>query len=349
MLGGLAAADSIPGRGTISMRAAARSSVPQTTGVSSPSALPLMKREAVAAVAVSNPLRQLYSPQNMKEFMPDAHGHVFHGSCQQLAALGALHAVDPANWPMDGATLGTIVHWTIDHGLASASGASAPRAMRAYFSAHGILYQEYPVAQLDAVIDTYGGRFPIIVEYTQAHNLPGDEQGVFVHYHCIVGVHTTDKSVRAVDGDNILVRAPASGYGPLCVYSRASLHAASPCNIMLVRKAHMIDLNDPDVAKYYQSDAAGWKCKQTGYIIHTGSMLDFYRTMPSDKGGLHDLGLVLSDEIPVSGSSAKVQVYERGALAYDPQRQVDDPPGVDGDVYLAHVDKGVAHDWLKAH
>lgn len=111
----------------------------------------------------------------------------------------------------------------------------------------------------------------------------------------------------------------------------------------------MIDLTNSTIAYYYQSDPNGWKCKQTGHVIRSGSMLDFYRTMPNDMGGLHDLGLVLTDEIAVSGTSAKIQVYERGAMAYDPQREVDDPPGVDGDVYLAHVDKGVAHDWLKAH
>lgn len=309
-------------------------------------------REAVRGVAASNPWRDLFSPQNMKEFMPDDHGHVFHGSCQQLAMLGALHAVDPATWPMNGSTLGSIVHWTIDHGLASASGASAPRAARAFFSAHGIAYQEYPVSQLDAVLDTYGGRYGVIVEYSQAHNLPGDEQGVFFHYNCIVGVNTADKSTHAVDGDNIVVRRPSSGYGPLCVYSRADLHAASPVNVMLVRKAHMIDLNDPDVAKYFglASDGKSWYCLKTNHGIQAGSMLDFYRTMPNDKGGLHDLGLPLSAEIPVANTKrAKCQIYERGAEMYDPDREVDDPPGVDGDVYLAHVDQGVAHDWLKSH
>lgn len=113
----------------------------------------------------------------------------------------------------------------------------------------------------------------------------------------------------------------------------------------------MIDLSDPDVAKYFSAAADGksWYCGRTGQTIQAGSMLDFYRTMPNDKGGLHDLGLPLTGEIPIAGTSAKVQVYERGAQAYDPQRQVDDPPGVEGDVYLAHVDKGVAHDWLKSH
>lgn len=301
-------------------------------------------------MATSDPLRQLYSPQNMKEFMPDDHGHVFHGSCQQLAMLGALHAVAPADWPMNGATLGYIVHWTIDHGLASASGASAPRAARAFFAAHNVAYQEYPTSKLDAVIDAYGGRFGIIVEVSRAYNLPGDEAGVQNHYICLVGAHR-DTSVRAVDGDNIIVRRSPDGYGPLNTYSRANLHAAAPINVMLVRRAHMIDLNDPDVAKYFSvaADGKSWYCARTGQTILAGSMLDFYRTMPNDKGGLHDLGLPLSAEIPVAGTSGKVQVFERGAQAYDPQRQVDDPPGVEGDVYLAHVDKGVAHDWLKSH
>lgn len=308
-------------------------------------------RWAVAAVATSNPQRMLYSPQNMKEFQPDRHGHVFHGSCQQLAMLGALHAVDPTTWPMDGATLGDIVHWTIDHGLASASGASAPRAARAFFSAHGVAYQDYSVSQLDAVIATYGGRYGIIVEVSKAYNLPGDEKGVQNHYICVVGYDTSSRVVSCVDGDNIVVRRGPGGYGPLVPYPLATLHAAAPINVMLVRKTHMIDLSDPDVKRYFglASDGKSWYCLTTNHGIQAGSMLDFYRTMPNDKGGLHDLGLPISAEIPVANTTAKIQVFERGALAYDPQRQVDDPPGVDGDVYLAHVDKGVAHDYLKTH
>lgn len=310
-----------------------------------------ISRSAVSAVATSNSQRMLFSPQNMKEFQPDAHGHVFHGSCQQLAMLGGLHAVDPAGWPMDGATLGSIVHWTIDHGLASSSGASAPRAARAFFTAHGIAYQDYSTSQLDAVLATYGGRYPIIIEVSKAYNLPGDEKGVQNHYICVVGYDTAAHVASCVDGDNIVVRRSPDGYGPLCNYSVQTLHAAAPINLMLVRKAHMITLDDPDVKKYFglASDGKSWYCLKTNHGIQAGSMLDFYRTMPNDKGGLHDLGLPLTAEIPVAGTNAKVQVFERGAMCYDPQRQVDDPPGVDGDVYLAHVDQGVAHDWLKSH
>lgn len=316
--------------------------------------LPLLTslpREAVRAVATSNPLRLLSHAQNMKEFMPDDHGHVFHGSCQQLAMLGALHAVRPNDWPMNGATLGNIVHWTIDHGLADASGASAPRASRAFFAAYGVPYQEYPVSQLDDVIDTYGGRYPIKLEVSKAYNLPGDEAGVQFHYLTLVGADTVDKTVRAVDGDNLVVRRSPDGYGPLNIYTRDNLHAAAVVNLMVVRWTFMITLSDPTVQKYFHQsgDGKGWTCNQTGMQIMAGSMLDFYTSLPYDMNGLWALGLPLTNEIPVAGTNAKVQVYERGAIAYDPQRQVDDPPGVEGDVYLAHVDKGVAHDWLKSH
>lgn len=358
MLAGIAAADSIPKPKNVivKMRTAAREVTATVVPTPSPALSPIpvmtrpdaLERTAVHGVA-STPLRQLHSPQNMKEFMPDAHGHVFHGSCQQLAMLGGLHAVDPSGYPMNGKTLGDIVHWTIDHGVASASGSSAPRAARAYFSAHGIAYQDYTVSQLDAVLATYGGRMPIIIEVSRAYNLPGDEKGVQNHYICAVGFNTADKTVPCVDGDNIVVRRSPDGYGQLNVYKLSDIHNAAPIHVMLVRKTLMIDLSDPAISKYYQQVSAGWQNKQNGVIIQTGSMLDYYRTMPNDEAGLHDLGLVLSDEIPVSGTSAKVQVYERGALAYDPQRQIDDPPGVDGDVYLAHVDKGAANTWIKQH
>lgn len=301
---------------------------------------------------------QLRFAQDMSEFMPGLRGEVYHGSCQQLALLGALHAVRPDMFAMNGANLASTVRWmqntgytdaTGYHPYASASGASAPRAGRAFLTAGGWPYQEYPVKELEDTIKTFGGRMPIIVEYAHGVNLPGDEVGLEYHYHCIVGYDAETNTVLSVDGDNAIVRRSASGYGPLCSYSTHSVEAAAPINVLVLKVGNMIYLSQPEVSKYYRADKDGnWVCPSTGHSIMAGSMLDYYRTMPFDLSGLSALGLVLTDEMPIAGTKqAKIQVYERGALAYDPAREYDDPPGVEGKVYLAHVDKAPALTFLK--
>lgn len=286
--------------------------------------------------------------QDMKEFMPSARGIVYHGSCQQLALLGGMHAVRPDLFPMDGAHLGYTVQWMINAGLAEPSGSSKPRAGRAWLTAGGWPFQEYPVSELDATIATFGGRMPIILEYAHGANLPGDEVGLEYHYNCIVGYDPDTQEVLSVDGDNAIVRRSPSGYGPLCSYSTHQLHDAVPVNVLVIKVGNMISLNQPEVAKYYRDDGKGnWNCPTTGYTIQAGSMLDYYRTMPYDLSGLSALGLVISDEIAIPGTEAKVQLYERGAIAYDPKREYDNPPGNEGKVYLAHVDKNPALALLK--
>ena len=76
-------------------------------------------------------------------------------------------------------------------------------------------------------------------------------------------------------------------------------------------------------------------------------MLDWYRSFvgSGNLNGFSDLGLALTDEIPVGqpkeGSMAQpvIQVFERGAGLYDPDRVVDNPPGTVGSIYKAHLDR----------
>jgi hypothetical protein len=96
-----------------------------------------------------------------------------------------------------------------------------------------------------------------------------------------------------------------------------------------------IDLTDPTVAQYFTQTSDGqWQCKQTGYIVRKG-ILAFYRSFGQNAYcGLTYLGLPKSNEEPVAGHSGVVkQRFERAVLAYDPNHQIDHPPGA-SDVYL---------------
>lgn len=100
----------------------------------------------------------------------------------------------------------------------------------------------------------------------------------------------------------------------------------------------MIDLTNPTVASYFSATPDGkWHCKQTGNVLQFG-MLNFYQTYGQNAYcGLTYLGLPRSNELPVAGHQGVVkQEFERGWLIYDPQHQVDDPPGA-GAVYLMHL------------
>ena len=93
---------------------------------------------------------------------------------------------------------------------------------------------------------------------------------------------------------------------------------------------------------FFVASGTGWKAKATGQVIDHG-MLDFYRA----NDGLFRLGLPLTGEMgqPWGGT---IQVFERGALAFDPHGKYDRPWGQNGPIYFAHIDSGVVRDWLTA-
>jgi N-acetyl-anhydromuramyl-L-alanine amidase AmpD len=101
----------------------------------------------------------------------------------------------------------------------------------------------------------------------------------------------------------------------------------------------VIDLQNSIVQNYFvPAPGNRWLCQRTGKRIG-GAILDFYQHFGGDAYcGLTYLGLPLTDEIAFPGHAGVVyQRYERGVLAYDPQHQVDDPPGA-GPVYCLHLD-----------
>jgi len=117
----------------------------------------------------------------------------------------------------------------------------------------------------------------------------------------------------------------------------------------------MIDITTPGVSRYYTQTAPGvWLSTHTktadGKPIYLhGAILDAYcRFGNSYLCGLTWLGLVLSNEIPLPGSThGAVKVYcENGVLFYDPAHEFDTRPGLlaTESVYLAHLYSGFGQD-----
>jgi hypothetical protein len=120
-------------------------------------------------------------------------------------------------------------------------------------------------------------------------------------------------------------------------------------NEIWIMEKLMIDLKDPTVARYFEpKDDKTWRCKQTGKTIY-GENLTFYRTCGySALRGLDDLGLPLSEEIPIERLDPKfqhlagkvtVKFYELGVTLFDPENKMGGRPG-GGRVYKAHLFDG---------
>lgn len=100
-----------------------------------------------------------------------------------------------------------------------------------------------------------------------------------------------------------------------------------------------IDINSPNVGNYFTEQSPGWwNCKQNSKIVH-GEILGFYCAI----GGLLDLGLPVSNEIPLDGKGNTKQHFERGVCFFDPDHTYDNPPGA-GRVYKAHLYSGPGQD-----
>lgn len=99
-----------------------------------------------------------------------------------------------------------------------------------------------------------------------------------------------------------------------------------------------ITINSPSVGDYFIEQASDiWSCKQNNLVIGH-AILDFYKAYGGNGlCGLTYLGLPLTNEtsLPAGGVSQK---FERGIVAYDPDRKTDNPPGSSGFCYLMHVD-----------
>jgi serine/threonine protein kinase/predicted alpha-1,6-mannanase (GH76 family) len=97
----------------------------------------------------------------------------------------------------------------------------------------------------------------------------------------------------------------------------------------------------------YLHDGELWVCKENSYIIK-GALLDFYRTYGhADLCGLTYLGLPKTNEIDLK-NGVVLQKFERGTVASDPFRRLDNPPGA-GPIYLMHLDTPLTIHLEKLH
>lgn len=105
-----------------------------------------------------------------------------------------------------------------------------------------------------------------------------------------------------------------------------------------------IDLTNATVASHFTgTDNTMWQCKDNGFIVGH-AILDFYRSFGGTAlCGLTYLGLPTSNEQGVGHPGVVYQRFERGILAYDAQKILDNPPG-SGSVYLMHIDSGIGQD-----
>ena len=93
------------------------------------------------------------------------------------------------------------------------------------------------------------------------------------------------------------------------------------------------------MSNFFTGDSKTWTCKQNNFTLH-GEILAFYQSFGNSAlCGLTHLGLPLSNELPVDGHLGVVdQEFERGAVRFDPNHELDHPPG-SGRVYLIHFDQ----------
>ncbi len=110
----------------------------------------------------------------------------------------------------------------------------------------------------------------------------------------------------------------------------------------------MIDLSNPTVASYFAGQPNGWwlskrtKTSAGQPIYIHGEILKFYCSFGNALCGLTWLGLPVSNEISLGGTSgATRQHFENACIFYDPAHEFDSRPGEPGArVYLAHLYSG---------
>lgn len=192
----------------------------------------------------------------------------------------------------------------------------------------------------------------------------GDQTNAYILAHPDAGTHevafcdatfNTDGSVAtltamnpwpAVNNNAFYQTQPAAWWAARLVYNRINpvLPPAGSTPQGSGDYPPMLQITDPAVATFFSLTSAGaWQCRRNSVLV-ANAVLDYYRT----HDGLARFGLPLAGEsYPKSGCA--VQLFERGAIAWDPKRQLDNPPVPASDqCYAAHVDSGVVLTWLES-
>jgi hypothetical protein len=129
-------------------------------------------------------------------------------------------------------------------------------------------------------------------------------------------------------------------YGKVYVLKKVGVPAGQPP--VQVAGGHQImtlSLADPVVSRYFKQEGDGWRCLIAPNALIRAGMLQFYQTVPApgSYAGISLLGLPQTDEIILPDhQDSSVTLFERGLVAWDPHRHLDQPPGVSGAAYLMH-------------
>ncbi len=271
----------------------------------------------------------------------------YTGDCVWAAVHMGAHRLAPVAWPVPSrAILNRLTSEAIAANIGvGPRGEATPGQLKTMLSHWGMRYtpaydyngETILPAQLAGLLDAALARGkPVLLGFTNGQALTGDEVGL--HGHEIVVLHPFDAGKSGYpcgDGDN-----PACRQGELVYYPLGMLEAAAPDSAYILEEVPGMTLEIGQVAGYFESRADGsWQCKQTGFVLSQG-MLEQYRNAPApgSLAGLTALGLPLSNILYQPEGGCAVQVFERGILAWDPSRKLDNPPGVVGDYYLVHID-----------
>lgn len=178
----------------------------------------------------------------------------YHGDCGELATLAALHPLDPASWPLTLAFLDQMVADELRQGLAdpSLSGGQNIPAIDTYLTRRGIAHTTvgYAAFNLDVLhsdLKANAGVHPVIVEWSNAGALPGDEAGVHFHYSTCGGIDTgaagdgVGGAYLWADGDNSASTKADGGSDPIR-YSWPQVVAAVPIGYIIITQAAKVSV-----------------------------------------------------------------------------------------------------------
>jgi hypothetical protein len=172
------------------------------------------------------------------------------GDCGPTATLSALNWVNPSKWPLTGAGLKSLDDWEIAHGFAESNGAQNITSMDTVFTQGGVAhttvgYDKFNLDTFHADLKLHSGHTPVVVEWSLAGALPGDEPGVHFHFSTDGGIDTGPKGDGVgggylwCDGDN---RAddPNGAPRPPILYTWQQIVAAAPIAYIIVTQPSVV-------------------------------------------------------------------------------------------------------------
>lgn len=162
-----------------------------------------------------------------------------NGDCGPTATLALLHEFDASRWPLTAAALKALDADEIAHGFAESNGAQNITSLSNYLETIKVPHKTvgYSAFTWDAFhgdLQANAGKNPVLVEWSMAGNLPGDEAGVHYHFSTCGGINTGTRGDGVgggylwCDGDN---RSDSSSGAqtPPVFYTIQEVQAAAPC------------------------------------------------------------------------------------------------------------------------